>query len=67
MKKSKEFIVEREKVGLFSSPLWAVLKHPINGKIAYGFCYRQFCKFFGITLAPGERKRVKITIEEVEK
>ena len=69
MKKSKEFIVQR---GYFKDDKrhyelndFMVYLNFLNGVYARSFCYRLFRKFFGITLAPGERKQVKITIEEV--
>ena len=58
MKKSKEFIIVR--------PYYSVwLKLPGNGHAIQSFCYRLFVNYFGIRLNVGEKKRIKITIEEI--
>ncbi len=68
MKKSKEFIIERggNPSNTNWTKGWAILRY-LNNQESTGFCYRLFAKFFGIKLEIGERKRIKITIEEIKK
>ena len=60
MKKSKELIVKRYTHSLNMS------LSGLNGVCLRSFCYQSFRRFFGITLAPGEKKHVEITIEEIK-
>lgn len=60
MKKSKEFIVRR-----YSSAGSLYLEF-LNGTEATCLCYRAFVRAFGIKVGIGEKKRVKITIEEIK-
>ena len=67
MKKSKEFIIERgHRKNTRCSAHWVMLKH-FSGRTAYLFCQQTFNKHFNTKLKPGERKRIKITIEEIKK
>ncbi len=62
MKKSKEFIIERER--------WRyehVYLRFLAGSNVIELCYRSFVKSFSIKLKPGEKKRIRITIEEIKK
>ena len=59
MKKSKEFIIRRRRY--WSSMVQLCY---ISGNSATTLCYRSFVRYFGINLKQGEKKRIKITIEE---
>ncbi len=68
MKKSKEFIL----VSNFRYGKVLDLYY-LNGKLVptkegpiQGICHRTFMRFFGIRFKDYERKRVKITIEEIK-
>lgn len=61
---SKEFIIRRG-IGI-SNSRWATFQY-LNGNYAINVCYRAFSKFFGIKLEPGEKKQIRVTIEEVKK
>lgn len=67
MTKSKEFIVERSGSSLLygKSVFIKYLRGGIAGYDLNAYCYGAFSRFFGIKLKPGEKKRIKITIEEV--
>ncbi len=59
MKKSKEFIIERKSFWPNHVRLNYLSRNP-----ATTFCYRSFVRFFSVKLKVGEKKRIKITIEE---
>jgi len=72
MKKSKEFIVRRwrfisNRPGRKKVVRRFLVLSFLNGRcVAKYICYRPFLRFYGIKLAPGESKHIKITIEEVK-
>ena len=62
MKRSKEFIIRRQRFWPSSAQLNYLSGHP-----AVSLCYRSLVRHFGFKLKPGEKKRIRITIEEIEK
>ena len=62
--KSKEFIIERGTRNRASSST-LFLKY-LNGVAARWFCYEAFRKIYGVKFKEGERKRIKITVEELK-
>ena len=59
--KSKEFMLKR---GRWSSIL--SLRYLGNHLHIAGFCSKAFQRYFGIKIREGEKKRIRITIEEIK-
>ena len=65
MKKSKEFIIERDFVGKDCAK--DVTLYFLKGSYITTLCHTQLRRYFGLMLKLGQRKRIKITIEEIKK
>lgn len=71
MAKSKVFWVTRDDIGNAAYEIWPYKRHPQQDESGeypmdseHGFCCNNFETLTGITLAPGERVKARLIIQE---